>query len=197
MIRRHDQRRGTGGHAAKAQGGDTWSPRIEAHRDTILALHEGHRDITLAQKKTGHAAEQDRADVLSAREAWFVGQLDLDPERLVFIDETWTATNMTRSHGRCRRGERLRMGYPHRHRKTTTLVAGRRMIGMVAPMVLDGPINGDWFEACVGQVLVPELEPGDVVVMDNERLWRSVNTRRSTCGPIARSARPAPRSAGI
>ena len=58
-------------------------------------------------KKTGHAVEQDRADVLSAREDWFDGQLDLDPERLVFIDETWTATNMTRSHGRCRRGERF------------------------------------------------------------------------------------------
>ena len=50
----------------------------------------------------------------------------------MFIDETWTATNMTRSHGRCARGERLRMGYPHGHRKTTTLVAGLRMSGMVA-----------------------------------------------------------------
>ena len=60
----------------------------------------------------------------------------------MFIDETWTATNMTRSHGRCAKGERLRMGFPHGHRKTTTLVAGLRMTGMVAPMVLDGPING-------------------------------------------------------
>jgi transposase len=85
----------------------------------------------------------------------------------VFIDETWMATNMTRSHGRCRRGERLRMGYPHGHRKTTTLVAGLRMTGMVAPMVLDGPINGDWFEAYVRQVLVPDLRRGDVVIMDN------------------------------
>lgn len=85
----------------------------------------------------------------------------------MFIDETWTATNMTRSHGRCPKGERLRMGFPHGHRKTTTLVAGLRMTGMVAPMVLDGPINGDWFEAYVTQVLVPELRPGDVVIMDN------------------------------
>ncbi len=104
---------------------------------------------------------------MSQRHEWFDGQLDLDPERLVFIDETWTATNMTRSHGRCTRGERLRMGFPHGHRKTTTLVAALRMTGMVAPMVLDGPINGDWFEAYVTQVLVPELRPGDVVVMDN------------------------------
>ena len=74
---------------------------------------------------------------------------------------------MTRSHGRCPRGERLRMGFPHGHRKTTTLVAGLRMTGMVAPMVLDGPINGDWFEAYVTEVLVPELQPGDIVIMDN------------------------------
>lgn len=119
------------------------------------------------KKKTGHASEQDRPDVLSQRRAWFEGQLDLVPERLIFIDETWTTTNMARSHGRCRRAKRLRMGFPHGHRKTTTLVAGLRMTGMVAPMVLDGPINGDWFEAYVRQVLVAELTPGDIVVMDN------------------------------
>lgn len=85
----------------------------------------------------------------------------------MFIDETWAATNMARSHGRCARGERLRMGFPHGHRKTTTLVAGLRMSGMVAPMGLDGPINGEWFEAYVTQVLVPELQQGDIVIMDN------------------------------
>ena len=97
----------------------------------------------------------------------------------MFIDETWTATNMTRSHGRCRRGERLRMGYPHGHRKTTTLVAGLRMTGMVAPMVLDGPINGDWFEAYVRQVLVPDLGRGDVVVMDNLSSHKGPAVRRA------------------
>jgi len=80
---------------------------------------------------------------LKQRRAWFDSQLDLDPDRLVFINETWTAANMNRSHGRCARGERLRMGLPHGHRKTTTLVAGLRMTGVVAPMVLDGPINGE------------------------------------------------------
>ena len=74
---------------------------------------------------------------------------------------------MTRSHGRCRKGERLRMGFPHGHRKTTTLIAGLRTTGMVAPMVLDGPINGDWFEAYVRHILVPELRRGDIVIMDN------------------------------
>jgi len=97
----------------------------------------------------------------------------------VFINETWTATNMTRSHGRCRWGERLRMGYPHGHRKTTTLVAGLRMTGMVAPMVLDGPINGDWFEAYVRQVLVPDLRRGDVVIMDNLSSHKRASVREA------------------
>ena len=78
----------------------------------------------------------------------------------MFIDETWAKTNMARTHGRCRRGERLRMGYPHGHRKTTTFVAGLTLRGMIAPFVLSGPINRDAFEAYVGQVLVPELRPG-------------------------------------
>jgi transposase len=120
-----------------------------------------------AQKKTAHASEQDRPDIVERRWAWFEGQLDLDPERLVFIDETWASTNMARRHGRCRRGERLRAGVPHGHWKTTTFVAGLRRTGMVAPMVLDGPINRDAFHAYVDQVLVPELNPGDVVIMDN------------------------------
>lgn len=102
------------------------------------------------------------------RQSWFDKQLDLDPARLVFIDETWTATNMARTHGRCLKGERLRMGFPHGHRKTTTLVAGLRNTGMVAPpLVIDGPINGEWFEAYVGQVLAPTLKPGDIVILDN------------------------------
>lgn len=104
---------------------------------------------------------------MEQRQRWFDDQLDLDPAKLVFIDETWTATNMARTHGRCSKGERLRMGFPHGHRKTTTLVAGLRSTGMVAPLVIDGPINGDWFEAYVAQVLVPTLKPGDVVILDN------------------------------
>jgi transposase len=93
--------------------------------------------------------------------------LDLDPDRLVFIDETWASTNMARTRGRALRGERLRAAIPHGHWKTTTFVAGLRNSGMVAPMVLDGPINGIAFQAYVDQVLVPDLRPGDVVIMDN------------------------------
>ena len=105
--------------------------------------------------------------MLRRREDWFNNQLDLDPVRLVFIDETWASTNMARRCGRSRKGERLRAGIPHGHWKTTTFVAGLRLTGMVAPLVLDGPINRDTFHAYVNQVLVPELAPGDIVVMDN------------------------------
>lgn len=119
------------------------------------------------QKKSAHASEQERPDILKRREDWFEGQLDLDPERLVFIDETWTSTNMARRCGRAPKGERLRAGVPHGHWKTTTFIGALRCTGMVAPMVLDGPINGVWFQAYVEQVLVPDLKPGDVVIMDN------------------------------
>lgn len=85
----------------------------------------------------------------------------------MFIDETWASTNMARTRGRAPRGERLRAAIPHGHWKTTTFVAGLRNTGMVAPMVLDGPINGLSFQAYIDQVLVPELRPGDIVVMDN------------------------------
>jgi transposase len=119
------------------------------------------------QKKTAHASEQDRPDIKTKREAWFESQLDLDPERLIFIDETWTTTNMARKCGRAKEGERLRAGIPHGHWKTTTFVTGLRVTGMVAPMVLDRPINGIWFQAYVEQILVPALSPGDIVIMDN------------------------------
>eukprot|EP01033_Poteriospumella_lacustris_P023061 gene23061-17451_t len=59
------------------------------------------------------------------------------------------------------------MSVPHGHWKTTTFVAGLRLTGMVAPMVLDGPINREAFEAYVRQFLVPDLRPGDIVIMDN------------------------------
>ena len=114
-----------------------------------------------------HAAEQDRPDIVKRRQAWFDAQLDLDPERLIFIDETWASTKMARRYGRCARGERLRVGVPHGHWKTTTFVAGLRINGIAAPFVLDGPINRIAFETYVEKVLVPELQAGDIVIMDN------------------------------
>ena len=103
----------------------------------------------------------------AAREAWFEGQLDLDPARVVFIDETAANTKMARLYGRAPRGERCRAPVPHGHWKTTTFTAGLRYDGLAAPMVLDGPMNGEAFLAYVEQALVPELRPGDIVIMDN------------------------------
>jgi transposase len=97
----------------------------------------------------------------------------------VFIDETWTSTNMARLRGRAPKGERLRAGIPHGHWKTTTFVAGLRYNGIAAPMVLDGPINRHAFQAYVDQVLVPELRPGDVVVMDNLSSHKGPAIRRA------------------
>jgi len=85
----------------------------------------------------------------------------------VFIDETWAKTNMTPTHGRCRRGQRLIARLPFGHWKTSTFLAALRWSGMTAPAVFDGPINGRSFTAYVEKVLAPSLQPGDVVVLDN------------------------------
>ena len=86
---------------------------------------------------------------------------------------------MARLRGRALRGERLRAGIPHGHWKTSTFVAGLRLGGMAAPFVLDGPINRDTFQAYVNQVLVPELTPGDIVVMDNLGSHKGPAVRRA------------------
>ena len=104
---------------------------------------------------------------MTQREAWRQEQSSFDPARLVFIDETWASTNMARRHGRCPRGERLQVGVPHGHWKTTTFVGALTLNGFIAPWVLNGPINADAFETYVEKVLVPELRKGDIVVMDN------------------------------
>ncbi len=114
---------------------------------------------------------------MSRRQAWFDSQLDLDPERLVFIDETGASTKMARRHGRAPRGQRLGCSVPHGHWKTTTFVGALRLSGMTAPMVLDGPMNGAWFLAYVQQVLAPTLKPGDVVIMDNLAAHKSTPVR--------------------
>jgi transposase len=120
-----------------------------------------------ASKKSVRAAEQDRPDVAAARAAWVDDQAKLDPERLVFIDETGTSTNMARLRGRAPRGEQLVGKIPQGHWKTTTFVAGLRATGLTAPCVIDGPMNGNAFLAYVEQVLAPSLKPGDIIVLDN------------------------------
>jgi transposase len=120
-----------------------------------------------AQKKTLIAVERLRADVAEARRLWTEAKPRLDPRRLIFLDETWTKTNMTRLRGRAPRGQRL-LGYaPWGHWKTITFLAGLRHDRIVAPLVLDGPINGAAFRAYIQQFLAPTLSPGDIVIADN------------------------------
>jgi hypothetical protein len=104
-------------------------------------------------------------------------QHHLDPERLVFIDETWIKTNMTPIRGWGAKGKRLRAFAPHGHWRTMTFLGALRNDRLVAPCVFDGPINGQCFRAYVEQQLVPVLKPGDIVIMDN------LGSHKSTMSP--------------
>lgn len=125
------------------------------------------KGLATAIKKTVYGAEQKRKDVAHQREAWRALQKELDPKRLVFLDETWAKTNMTPLRGWAPRGERLVDYAPHGHWKTTTFIAALRHDEITAPYVFDGPINGASFLAWVEQSLVKTLKTGDIVVMDN------------------------------
>jgi len=105
--------------------------------------------------------------VAGRRLSWHILQRYLDPTQLIFIDETWAKTNMTRRRGRCPRGQRLVEKVTHGHWKTTTLIAALDHQGVRCSNVIDGPINGDTFAAFVETTLVPTLKPGDIVVLDN------------------------------
>jgi len=108
-----------------------------------------------------------RPDVAEARRRWQELKPKLDAKRLVFLDETWTKTNMTRPNGRAPRGQRLLGQVPWGHWQTTTFLAGLRHDAIVAPLVLDGPVNGAAFRAYIEQFLAPTLSPGDIVIADN------------------------------
>jgi transposase len=132
-----------------------------------------------ASKKTAHAAEQARPDVAAKRAAWRKAQPGLDPAKLVFIDETGASTKMARRYGRSKRGTRCVAPIPHGHWKTTTFVGALRSSGMTAPMVLDGPMTGPAFLAYVRQVLVPTLQPGERVILDNLAPHRAAAVRHA------------------
>ncbi|MGV4796185.1 IS630 family transposase [Rhizobium sp. F40D2] len=180
---------------------------MDAHEEFVVALIDDRKDVTLDEmvgrlfverqvkisrsalgawlrgrgwtfkKRPAHALEQDRPDVLKRRRDWFDGQLDLDPEKLIFIDETGLSTKMSRLRGRALRGERCRAGVPHGHWKTTTFTGALRLSGMTAPFVYDGAMNGNVFLAYVEQVLLPTLEVGDVVIMDNLPAHKTAGVR--------------------
>ncbi len=143
----------------------------------LHTLRSLETDGVFVQKKTIHAAEQDRPDVALRRDQWRSWSRDIDPKRLIFIDETWAKTNMTRLRGRAPRGQRLIDKTPHGHWQTTTLIAALGIEGMQCSTVVDGAVNGDVFEAFVEQVLIPQLKPGDIVVMDNLSSHKRVRIR--------------------
>jgi transposase len=200
-ARRVNQRRNeTGETAHRPMGG----PGITiVDRQQLAALVRDHPDATLAElrdrlgvkcalstlckalkkmgltfkKKTIHAAEQDRPDVALQRWLWKKAQPQVDAKRLIFVDETWAKTNMTRLRGRAPRGQRLIDKTPHGHWKTTTLIAALGIEGMRCATVVDGAVNGDVFEAFIEHVLVPQLQPGDVVIMDNLSSHKQVRVR--------------------
>ena len=113
-----------------------------------------------------HASEQDRPDVAERREAWRRAQKNLGGRR-IFLDETWTTTAMTRRYAWADVGARAVGHVPNGHWRTTTFLAGLTCEGLVAPFVLDGPINAECFLAYVEQILVPVLREGDTVILDN------------------------------
>jgi len=117
--------------------------------------------------------------VARRRAQWAARQRLVDPARLVFIDETWTKTNMAPLRGWSPRGERLPAKVPHGHWRTMTFLAALRHDRVEAPWLLDGPINGETFRLYVDKVLVPTLRQGDIVVMDNLGSHKSKAVRRA------------------
>src|SRR5215470_16139381 len=120
-----------------------------------------------ASKKSVVAGERDRPDVARRRAQWTKYQDRIAPERLVFIDETWTKTNMAPLRGWAPRGHRLTATVPYGRWETTTFVAALRHDRIEAPWLLEGPIDGESFRIYLENVLVPTLKPGDIVILDN------------------------------
>jgi transposase len=135
-----------------------------------------------SKKKTLIAQEQDRPDVAKKRIEWRDTQGLIDPASVVFIDETWAKTNMTRRYGRSEMGSRVIEKVPFGRWETTTFLGALRATGFIAPLTIDGPISGPLFRSWVEQHLVPELKPGDIVVMDNLSSHKVVGIREAIEG---------------
>jgi transposase len=192
-----------GSYAPLPMGGDTRSQRLEAHADFLLGLHRrepdltlneicdrlelgrgekvsasmiwrffDRRDITFKKNPRTRASRTARTSLSGDGDGSRVN-LTLDPLKLVFVDETAATTNMARRYGRRRRGQRLRCGVPHGHYKAITFVFGLRLRGVVAPKAYDHAMNAETFEAWLEHHLLPTLEEGDIVVLDNLKAHKS------------------------
>jgi putative transposase len=125
------------------------------------------------------AGEQDRPDVARRRRQWAKYQGRIDIRSLVFLDETWTKTNMAALRGWSPSGTRLKAKVPHGHWNTMTFLAALRHDRIEAPWLINGPINGERFRLYIERVLLPTLKPGDIVVMDNLGSHKSKAVRRA------------------
>jgi hypothetical protein len=125
-----------------------------------VTLSRACRALRRTRKKTCVPVEQQREDVVESRRQWAAEQLKFDPDRVVFLDETWAKTNMTRTYGRSERGTRLVQSVPYGRWETTTFLGAMRSTGFVAPLCVEGANNGALFQAWVEQHLVKVLRPG-------------------------------------
>jgi transposase len=135
--------------------------------------------------------------VARRRAQWTKRQSGIDPRRLVFIDETWTKTNMEPLRGWAPKGERLVAKVPHGHWQTMTFLAALRHDRIEAPWLIDGPIDGQGFRTYVEKELAPTLKPGDLVIMDNLGSHKGDAVRQAIRSAGARSSFPNTRPISI
>lgn len=129
-------------------------------------------------KKTLKASEQDREDVKKKREEWKLFQKKVSCHKLIFIDETGAKTNMTRKYGRAKNGQRCYDHAPDGRWERTTILSAIRVTGDTCSVVFDGALDGKMYNAYIEKFLLPTLERGDVVIMDNLNVHKSEIARK-------------------
>jgi transposase len=148
-------------------------------RCSRMAIFRTLRKLKIARKKKSlHAKERDSPRVRRKRRAFRKEVTTLDPQHLVFVDETGANTAMTRTYGRAPRGQRV-VGSVPGHWKSVTLISGVRLSGVVAPLAFEGATDAPAFESYVEQALAPQLGPGDVVIWDNLKPHQAPEPRRA------------------
>jgi len=153
------------------------------HRSLVAGVAA---DGAAAEKKSLHAQEQETPEAQRRRQAWWEDIRSVDPDALVFLDESGASTQMTRNYGRALRGERVREGTPNSHWRTVTMLAALTRRGLRSPMTIESATDGDVFLAYLEQVLCPQLLPGQVVIMDNLAAHKVAGVRALIEGTGAR-----------
>jgi transposase len=193
-IRRlFQRRRETGSYDAKPPSGGAPPKLTPKHEQRLIEAVKKRPDATLEQlrkacgapvtgaaigqhlkhlklgrkKKHLHPSEQEDPEVVRQREQWREEMAQEDPKKKVFVDEFGAQTTMTPLYGRALPGQRVNEAVPADHWHTTTVVEAMGSQGPLAPMELDGAMDGAAFQVWVERVLAPELHPGDIVIWDN------------------------------